>query len=59
VVLYATAPLRLRDAFVIADLDDRYTDGLLDIRVRVRNDQPAPGAARASPRSCWTTPAPP
>ncbi len=37
VYLYATPTLRLRDAFVIADLDDRYSDGLLDVRARVRN----------------------
>lgn len=40
VYLYATPAARLRDAFVIADLDEGYVDGLLEIRVRVRSYHP-------------------
>ncbi len=38
VYLYSTPKEHLEDFFVRAKLDDRYTDGLLDITVKVRNN---------------------
>jgi len=40
VYLYTTPVTRVRDVFALANLDDSYTDGRLDVRVKLRSYQP-------------------
>lgn len=42
VYLFATPNVHIRDFFVLADLDERYADGRLNVTVSVRNTVPAP-----------------